>query len=762
MTLFASTLTTVGGHRAVELTFAVNEEDRRPRRVLLIVEQELAGQARLPFAYQFFDDRPPAGGPHLIVLAGPGVAVVLEGFPEAYIPQSGLPRVDLFRVQDPATIPPLGDDLGSLAVTGSYVVSAPFALPAPYGATPSRFEFPVNYFKVDRVADGVVIQHPASTQVWTVRVPSLSTARGGAHRDASARFAYWFDPEGIPGGADHPLLRIVKTPGVRITVAEAFLDMTMFGLPNRLPTGRAEFEFPYWAAQVFEVDGLDAVPRQGEELVPGDGWRFANKDVERIPPVDETIGQALLDVTLGFLPGAGDVLDVAELVYGIFTGHDRWGRRLSPGDLWIMGAAALLPILSGPVLRRGAQLVRTFGDRAPVAGAALEDLGKAGLSQQEAEAIRRAADTIRRGDRLSDELVAQVQALASRLERAPPTLDSLLNQDASGFIVADLQEAYRDYYARRARAGATPLPPRDWALAQATGRPRRILESLLGTDYVRVARGTHVPDRYVNVRNIPRPAGYTDELLLEHRRLLADNWQRLVERLGPLLEAARSQDPLVRLSAVERIRSGLFSILKGNVAEILAARTQLEVLGSVLASRPEARGSRIFSGIRMRLREDGKLSTRRLFSDNIIAVERGGNLYVYAVFEVKSGQKGGQEATEQIFDWIEKRLEDGVQLVVPAGARTIDASGKVTTVAAERVFTYRPGSREPGQIIFLAAADRHLIVAQGASHLGLDSAMRIAAPVDRHELPLTSAQIDYLGGQVLQDIAASAQTLPAP
>jgi hypothetical protein len=49
---------------------------------------------------------------------------------------------------------------------------------------------------------------------------------------------------------------------------------------------------------------------------------------------------------------------------------------------------------------------------------------------------------------------------------------------------------------------------------------------------------------------------------------------------------------------------------------------------------------------------------------------------VLAVFEVKAGFKGGQEATEQIFEWIEGLFTDGSQLILPKGSTFTSASGR--------------------------------------------------------------------------------------
>lgn len=126
--------------------------------------------------------------------------------------------------------------------------------------------------------------------------------------------------------------------------------------------------------------------------------------------------------------------------------------------------------------------------------------------------------------------------------------------------------------------------------------------------------------------------------------------------------------------------------------------------------------------------ENGKLSPAKLFADDVIAVVEKGNLRILKLYEVKSGYRGGMEATEQIFDWIEGRLPhaEGSRLLLPDG----------------KFFIYDPGSIDKGRVIGLNNAPRCIITAKGASHLGVDSSMQVAARLERVELELTSEQME--------------------
>jgi hypothetical protein len=147
---------------------------------------------------------------------------------------------------------------------------------------------------------------------------------------------------------------------------------------------------------------------------------------------------------------------------------------------------------------------------------------------------------------------------------------------------------------------------------------------------------------------------------------------------------------------------------------------------------------------------NGKLSGSKLFSDNIIIVKTGNRIRVLAVFEVKAGFKGGDEAAEQIFEWIENRFTNGSQLVLPKGSTLTSAGRRTWTIKKELSFTWKPSDANVPMVTGLASAgERHLITARDSSALGIDSGMGVASTVTPHKLPQTSAELDYLTGTIL-------------
>src|SRR4051812_23561545 len=103
-----------GWPAGIQLTYWTNREDRKPRRVSVAVVEHLAGfEGRIPAAFEMIEpDRSAsarAGLPRFAtvrVVAGPGVSVRLDGFPDSYTPDMNYPSVEVFRVQDAACVPP--------------------------------------------------------------------------------------------------------------------------------------------------------------------------------------------------------------------------------------------------------------------------------------------------------------------------------------------------------------------------------------------------------------------------------------------------------------------------------------------------------------------------------------------------------------------------------------------------------------------------------------------------------------------------------
>lgn len=776
MTIFDAVLTEIRGHRAAELKFRFNRFDFRPRCVLLIEEDRQVNATTLPFVWRFAHESTEhrgatailkgEGAPVLTVVAAPGVSVQFEGFPSPfYVPGPGLPEVNIYRVQDPAVLPPLASDTPAVNLVGTYeVADRPFVVQIPGGAhqgqptTTTMTLNPYKHFTVEQLPSGVAITQVFSGDQWTITVPPFTTDPR-ACEDARARYAFEIDLEGIPEATlsdlRRPILKIVSTPTVQVTLMQRSVSSRFFGvdLDSQAYRRRAPRLLAYHA--LWEVDNIHQVPPQGAPIEPSAGWR--PKQERRVPnPIEQALKreQTLFDLVVGFIPITGDAVDIAELVYGVVTGEDKWGNPLGQGDLALLGLAAVLPFVSGPAVRAMRGLVQRFAEHADEATELMQRVQQAGLSAEDLGVIRRFEAMIKAGRRPPSELWNQALVILQRIPGPRPTIDVLLNADRTGFAHTELQAAYQRYTDRVSRQnrglerlGQKPQPtrpPAEWASAVTRGRPRELFVTLLGPDYAKRLIAVDAPPR--NLLDIPRPDDYSAELLAKHVETALRS-ERLWERLGRLL--AEPLDPgAASLGLLRRqVSTGRFRILKGNLAEIFSVAIQRRELARIAKEHPTAR---LVSGVRVRLMRDGKPSSSVLFSDNIIIEMKGDRVEVLAVFEVKAGYKGGQEASEQIFEWIERRFTDGSQLVLPKGSTFTSAGGRTWTSKRELSFTWKPEKPGVPTVTGLASAgERHLITARGSSALGVDSGLGVGSKVTRHLLPLTSAQLDYLCAYIL-------------
>lgn len=724
MGIFEATTFVFDNKTTAILSHKVNQFDRSPMLVSLVVEHDLLDNDRLPFAYHYEESTASQPTPVLKIIAGPGVSI------QPPLPSSRDRDVVLMiiRVQDPKVIPAIGAPIRSTEVLGSYIVNAPVSsIPGLQLSTVP----PINFFKVDRLENGVAFKHYYSRSALVIRVPQSSNTYNDPP-DAKARFAFEFNPDGELDSVDNPLLRIVKTRDVSVGISTNF-QILGSGQPARDSAGY----FKAW-----NVDHIGLVPAQGESLTPTNAWHEVTR-FDRTPALAETLALAAFDVSVGFIPVVGDLVDVAEFIYALFTGRDRWGRKVTPTDMVILGIGALLPVVSGAGLR----VLRRFGSNADAVWRVIRKMQRAGLNDEDIEVIQAAERAVKSGRRLSAADLERFREVLAKLDLEPPNLDDLLNVDKSGFVQSDLQELYRRYVQTHENAAS----PREWALRQTRGRARGILEGILGSDFVRRARRSgQQSTRPVFLDDVPMPSGFDRETAEAHIEVLLNQAPRLLERLGSLLDAVRSADALTQFVARTKIHPWQFRILKGNIAEILSRETQLSILREIVQNQPS---SRLISGVKMRVADEaGNLAQAQLFSDNIAAFERGGNLYITGVFEVKSGYRGGQEATAQIFDWIEDVLTENSQLVIPRRSRRISVDGTEQIISRQKVYRYAPDGRGTGRVVFLTSAPRYLITAQGVSHLGMDSAMQVAARVERRELSVTSQQMDFLAAQIASRI----------
>ncbi|WP_143194389.1 hypothetical protein [Micromonospora sp. CB01531] len=254
------------------------------------------------------------------------------------------------------------------------------------------------------------------------------------------------------------------------------------------------------------------------------------------------------------------------------------------------------------------------------------------------------------------------------------------------------------------------------------------------TEYTTIRNGVAVP-RHVVVVARPRPTTMTAITALIQPPGLTP--ARVTGYLQTLLSPAnlpRLQRKLTELWHQGMIEAGqvpdwVLRNLTGNIGEILADGYKDRVLRGRLVGESAAK---LQSGVR---RIDGVTEMSKEFTDDLITVERNGNLIVLDVFEIKAGPRGGQEGISQLFEWMENELEVGDRIAVGG-----------------REFVYDPAATGRGRIIGLSGARRHLVVAKGAETAGRRSADQVAAEVITETLDLSAAEIRHLARRIIEGL----------
>ena len=297
--------------------------------------------------------------------------------------------------------------------------------------------------------------------------------------------------------------------------------------------------------------------------------------------------------------------------------------------------------------------------------------------------------------------------------RAYLTVDQLLTPNRKGFNDPEVAADYAKYVASKKAKGAKPEPPEIWIRRTRYG-PRERLERILGPGYE--FSKSPGEDRRVNVNAVGQPPAYTQARM---------NWDLALV----LADEGKLWSGSARLKAEGVVGGEIgqrdWNKLRGNIAEILAESIKSRELAAIQAGDVAAgvKGSpaKIVRAVRARLPGAKGMVE---FSDDLIVSERGGNLQVRRLFEVKAGPRGGQEATSQIHKWIEGHLEDGFEI-------TVEIDG------VKKTYVYAPEVSGKGRAVALARAPRVMITAAGAEQLGAGGAKQVAAPTVREALTQT-------------------------
>jgi Putative RNase-like toxin, toxin_1 len=318
---------------------------REKRRIVLsasadamrLMQGRLAG--RLPFAYEFVpvpaEHWLESGGiaprhfPIIRIVAGPGVSIRFESWPDFPFFSAENPMVQIYRVQDPAELPGPGAAIDPFRYTAGKAVD-----PAEHPGKTYLDQFKARVLTHPR-SDGVDFSyhdplHPQSAQnrlLFSVKAPNLL---------GNARFAYQVVPP-KPGIYQPAVwtIKLVKTPGVEIK-----------------SWGEMEGNWDLMQEEIYEVASIADVPTQGTPITPV-GRQVTSWEAQVTRKVNW--GIVAFEAVISFIPIVGPLYNLAEAVYGVATGHDFWGQPLSSTDIAILGAGALLPFAG-----RGAKLAKNL------------------------------------------------------------------------------------------------------------------------------------------------------------------------------------------------------------------------------------------------------------------------------------------------------------------------------------------------------------------------------------------------------------------
>jgi hypothetical protein len=160
---------------------------------------------------------------------------------------------------------------------------------------------------------------------------------------------------------DVPSITIIKTPGVRVTVSAPMLaeivarqtELTGVGEVAQTNELRHVIEVPL--IECWQMDRIDQVPELGDDFEIPDGASPLSLVGQRdgAQRLTDEMTADLIDAGLRLAGGpAGDILDIAELAYGLYAGRDFYGRKVTNEHLFLMGLS-VLPIIDGSMVRAG-------------------------------------------------------------------------------------------------------------------------------------------------------------------------------------------------------------------------------------------------------------------------------------------------------------------------------------------------------------------------------------------------------------------------
>ena len=361
-------------------------------RIILTVEQQMRKETRrIPFVYQYIRPNPPNRiYPIIRIVASPGVRILA---PLRSSADAEHPLYEIYRVQDPESLPTQGEVIDPTQYTPTTEINTERSQDSIFNLAPSPLV-------IRNRPDGVDIFHRPSEIVLQITAPNLL---------GDARFAYEIIPEQpIPFSNEYrgcSTIKVVKTPTVRVNLTGPGTQRSLdTEISSRLPV-----------ILVYQVNNINDVPDQGNTISSNE------------PPLDipissreDTVGFTLAtmatDTAIGAIPIVGDLVDIAEFIYGLGTGRDRWGRRLEPLDYVLLGLGAVVPFVSGGVLRGAQGLARAAGRQVNEVIDLIRSIRI--LSPEDTQRILRWQQMIRRGQNIPTDELEEAKKLVHQIDKA--------------------------------------------------------------------------------------------------------------------------------------------------------------------------------------------------------------------------------------------------------------------------------------------------------------------------------------------------------
>ncbi len=724
---------------------------RKSTTIKISLRTKKLSNGKLPAYYRFSAGNNYNRHPVISIMAGPGVRIRFKNHPlqkrpyKFFKPSHKAPWINIYRIQDEKMISNPGQVFRHSHFPEKYF--------------PERGSYGLNYrldlrdrglyFGIIRLPNETIIRDYYGGSDLIFRVPYYPIRLGGTekipywNKEWRAKYSFWFNEKGHYYSTSEPLLLIQATKEVSI-------ELVMWGNQE---------QYDRWS-HYFKINIISSyrrIPNMGSRLKldPGGKVRNLSKPKSKAFQPHEVV----FDIILGAIPIIGDLADIAELVYAHYTGKDKWGNKMDSMGMAIIGLSILIPFVSKGMAMGTKALTKTFGDNADEASVLIEEI--ASLGKKEKSFLGNVTKKAKNGKVIVAAEKEVMGQITSKVKRPKLTISDILTLDESGFK-QEYEELQFYYNAYTSRKGKNALSPRKWINKINRGKPYQALKAILGNDFRHYNSLNKVK---LSLKDIPVPSKksvkMTDNILNQHTNLK----RTLFEGVDKKISANASKQSLFLQNVKNRYRSikkgithirltnaQLLKNMKGSIAEVLSFPKQLEILKRVRTKYPDAQ---LITNVKIQLMENGKLLPPKLYSDNLIVsfYDNGSKVRIHVLFEVKSGYKGGMEATKGYFFWIEEKLTSAKgNLIFPNGTKVFDDKSVFKTLESDLKFSFDNLS-DPGQtdkVIGLANAERTYITAKGKSHLGLNSKYGTVNSAKRIELDISSNELDSLAALFLK------------